>query len=254
MYSMRRKNKKQHPSVHSISRKEELIQEFAPNIKYIAQRFIAKLPASVEIGDLVDAGVIGLLDAAEKFDESRGIQFKTYAEYRIRGAMLDELRRNDWLPRSVRKKSNQIGKVYKELEKKLKRPPRAEEIAEVLGMEMEEYYDFLKDATTGSVIQLEELGRVVEGNTGWEEHLYRLVKATKQNDPYLSVQFKDLIAYISKFIEKLPEKERLVITLYYYEELTMKEIGYILGITESRVSQLRSQAIMRLRAWAKEDE
>ncbi len=244
---MQKKNPGYHPDTGMS--KDDLVEEYAQNIKYIAQRLISKLPVSVEIGDLIDAGVIGLLDAVEKFDKSRGIQFKTYAEYRIRGAMLDELRRNDWLPRSVRKKSNQLGKIYKDLEKKLHRPPHAEEMAEALNMEVESYFKLLREATTGSVVQLEELGRVVEGNTGWEERLYRLVRATRQNDPFLSVQFKDMIEYISKCIDKLPDKERMVMTLYYYEELTMKEIGYILGVTESRVSQLRSQAILRLRAW-----
>ncbi len=228
--------------------KEVLVEEFAPTIKYIAQRMAAKLPESVEVGDLIDAGVIGLLDAAEKYDASRGVQFKTYAEYRIKGAMLDELRRNDWLPRSVRKKSNHLEKVYKQLERRLNRPPNEGEMAEALNIGLDDYFKLLKEATTGVVVQLEELGRNFEDGTGWEERLYKLVHATKQNDPFLFTQFKDMISNVTECLEKLPEREQLVMTLYYYEELTMKEIGYVLKVTESRVSQIRSQAILRLRA------
>lgn len=252
MCPMTRRQEKNYPSIKGFT-KESLLEEYAPSIKYIAQRMISRLPTSVEIGDLIDAGVIGLLDAAEKFDEARGIQFKTYAEYRIKGAMLDELRRNDWLPRSVRKKSNRLERIYKDLEKQFQRAPHAEEMAKALDMGMEEYFRLLQEATTGGVVQLEELGRVVEDKPGWEEHLYRLVRATKQNDPFLSAQFKDMIDIVSKYLERLPEREHLVLTLYYYEELTMKEIGYILEVTESRVSQLRSQAVLRLRSWIQRD-
>ncbi len=228
--------------------KEQLVEEYAPIIKYIAQRMAMKLPATVEVGDLIDAGVIGLLDAVEKYNPSKGVKFKTYAEYRIKGAMLDELRKNDWLPRSVRKKSNRVEKVYKELEKRLNRPPQPEEIAEEMDIGLEEYFKLLREATTGVVIQLEDLGRNLEDGTGWEERLYRLVHATKQSDPFLFAQFRDMVSKVTECLEKLPERERLVMTLYYYEELTMKEIGYILNVTESRVSQMRSQAILRLRS------
>lgn len=232
--------------------KEALFAEFSASIKYIAQRLAARLPVNVELGDLIDAGVIGLLDAAQKFDEGREIQFKTYAEYRIRGAMLDELRKNDWLPRSIRKKSNHLEQVYREYEQKLKRPPTAGELARALDMDLEDYFALLREATTGAVVHFEALGKVVEAGTGWEERLYRLVQVTKGNDPFLAVQFHDMIEYVAGQIDKLPEKERLVITLYYHEELTMKEVGAILGVSESRVSQLRSQAVLRLRAWMKQ--
>jgi len=233
-------------------KKEELVEEYAPMIKYIAQRMAAKIPVMVEIGDLIDAGVIGLLDAAEKYDAGKGVQFKTYAEYRIKGAMLDELRRSDWLPRTVRRKSNHLERVYKDLKKRLNRLPEPEDMAKALDVSLDDYFKLLKEASTGSIVQLEELGRKGEDGTGWEERLYRLAPVTKQNDPFLSAQFKDMIEEVAKCFEELPERERLVLTLYYYEELTMKEIGYILKVTESRISQMRSQAILRLRACMRE--
>jgi len=239
-------------SKNGKAEKEVLFAEFATSIKYIAQRLASRLPVNVELGDLIDAGVIGLLDAAQKFDERRGIQFKTYAEYRIRGAMLDELRKNDWLPRSVRKKSNYLEQVYREYEQKLKRPPTPVELAQGLDMDLEDYFTLLREATTGSVVHFEALSKVVEAGTGWEERLYRLVQATEKNDPFLTAQLHDMTECVARQIEKLPEKERLVITLYYHEELTMKEVGVILGVSESRVSQLRSQAVLRLRAWMKQ--
>ncbi len=229
---------------------EELIWEHLPLIKYLAARYAGRLPPSLDQDDLVVAGIIGLLEAARRFDPSRNIQFKTFAEFRIRGAMLDELRNVDWVPRSVREKAARLEKVMLELENRLGRPPEDEEIARELGMDLEEYYRLLEKVRGITFVDIEALKRKVEDLQ--ETDLVELLSDSGENDPFEKLGLKELGEALAQAIAELPEKEKLVITLYYYENLTMKEIGRVLGYTESRISQLHSKALLRLRAKLKE--
>lgn len=229
---------------------EELIFEHLPLIKYLAGRFAGRLPASLDQEDLVVAGIIGLIEAAQRFDPSRNIQFKTFAEFRIRGAMLDELRNLDWVPRSVREKAAKLEKAMIELENRLGRPAEDEEIAKELGISLEAYYRLLEEVKGITFVDIEALKRKIEDLQ--EDDLVELLPDSGENDPFDKLGLKELGEALAQAISELPEKERLVITLYYYENLTMKEIGKVLGYTESRISQLHSKALLRLRAKLKE--
>lgn len=222
---------------------EKLLAEFAPVIRHIAQRLSFRLPPSLDVQDLVHAGVIGLMDALGKYDPSRETRFKTYAEFRIRGAMLDEIRSLDWVPRSVRDKIGRLQRTFGELERRLGRPPQEEELARELEMSTEEFDTFLYEARAVAVLSLDNLGLKDE-----ESHtlLETLVDA-RAEDPLLTLLSKDARDKLIEGINSLLEKERLVISLYYQDELTMKEIGQTLKITESRVCQLHAQAILRLK-------
>ena len=225
--------------------KEQLILKYAPMIKYIAQRIAVRLPSHVDVNDLMSSGMIGLIDALEKFNPDRDIQFKTYAEFRIKGAILDELRSLDWVPRSVRQKINQLEDVYSSLEQNLKRAATDEEVAEFLGVEMEELYHMLKKANGISLIGMESLGKDLSDEE--RMNLIESLTGSRKTDPSVLLKAKEIKDITAKAIEELPEKERIVVSLYYYEELTMKEIGKVLDITESRVSQVHTRAILRLR-------
>lgn len=225
--------------------KERLILEYAPTIKYIAQRVAARLPPHIALDDLINAGVIGLIDAIEKFDPTRDNTFKTYAEFRIRGAMLDELRSLDWVPRSVRQKESALGRAYTDLERKLGRSARDEEVAALLGIELEEFYEWLNQVRGVSLLSLEAPGaRATDGET---VNLLDLVATDDDQDPAHVVQARRLKEVIAEAVDDLPYQEKVVISLYYYEELTMKEIGKVLDITESRVSQIHTKSIFHLR-------
>ena len=239
--------------VHSCFDKEqkkerikELIIHYLPLIKYIAARLANRLPANITADDLLSAGVIGLMDAAGKFDPSKKIKFKTYAEFRIRGSMLDELRSLDWVPRSIRKKMSDLERAIFKLEKKIGRPAEDEEIAEELGMTMEEYYRFLEETKGVSFLDIEMIRRRMPDNN--EDDLFDLIADCEKNDPFHVLKLSEVKGILMKAIDCLPHKERKVISLYYYDELTMKEIGGLLGYTESRISQLHSKAIHRIRA------
>src|SRR5438309_5338805 len=202
------------------SERDALINETLPLIKHIAHRVATRLPANVEIRDLINAGVIGLLDAIEKFEPERNIKFKTYAEVRIRGAILDSLRNLDWAPRSLRKKSKDLERTYSELTQKLGRPATDEEVSEAMGEDIEDYHalvDQLHGLTLGSFENLSD------GDDG--ENYINYYPDDGSNDPYAKFETSELTALLSEAIEDLPEKERLVLSLYYYEEFTMKEIG-----------------------------
>ena len=227
------------------SLRDDLILEYAPLIKYVAQRMAVRLPPHIELDDLVNAGTIGLIDAIEKFDSKRGVKFRTYAEFRVRGAMLDELRSLDWFPRSLRKKIHQLEEAYETVEKRVGRPASEEEVAEMLGVDVEEFYKILHQANGVSLISLEDLGYTPD-KKGTEDILDYYV-GDYTDDPSLHLRIKEIEEIVGEAINLLPEKQRLVITLYYYEELTMKEIGKVLGITESRVSQIRTEAMLHLK-------
>jgi RNA polymerase sigma factor FliA len=226
---------------------EQMVVQYAPLIKYIASRLALRLPSHISQDDLVSSGIIGLMDAIRKFDPSKNINFKTYAEFRIKGAMLDELRSLDWTPRSVRKKSHLIEKAYAQLQRSLGRPAEAEEVAQLLGVDLEEFHQLLDETKTVSLVALE--GRKTGGGHlgPAESDLPEILQDERGRDAFLEVHFAELQEIMIQAIESLPDKEKLLISLYYYEELTMKEIGQIMGYTESRISQLHTQAMYRLR-------
>lgn len=225
--------------------REQLILEYASLIKYIAQRIAARLPANIELDDLISSGVIGLMDAIDKFDESRDNKFKTYAEFRIRGAILDELRAQDWVPRSIREKAKQLERCYSKLEQEKGRHATDEEVCEELGISQEEYHDLLNQVRSVSVLSFDDISNLsradkqtLHGSSG---------ESTKHSNPFSEVNVASMKRLIADAIRDLPEKQRLVLSLYYYEDLNLKEIGRVLDVTESRVSQLHTQAILRLK-------
>jgi RNA polymerase sigma factor FliA len=227
---------------------EQMVLQYAPLIKYIASRLALRLPSHISLEDLISSGIIGLIDAIQKFDPTKNINFKTYAEFRIKGAMLDELRSLDWIPRSVRKKSHLVENAYAQLQKSLGRPAEAEEVADLLGMDLDEFHQLLDETKAISLVALEEGRKTAGGHSSFLEHeLMETIKDDDVRDSYLSVHFGELQDIMVQAIEALPDKEKLLISLYYYEELTMKEIGQIMGYTESRISQLHTQAMCRLR-------
>jgi RNA polymerase sigma factor for flagellar operon FliA len=227
--------------------RDELIQEYAPLVKYIAERLSARLPSSIEVEDLINTGILGLIDAIDKFVPDRGVKFKTYAEFRIRGAMLDYLRRQDWAPRSMRRKEKELSRVFWQLEQKLKRPATYDEVAEAMGLDMKEFTGLLYKARGLSLLSLNR-PRTDEGDDEVKE-LGDSIPDEPEKNPHEMLQKQEVRDLLANQIDNLPEKERMVLSLYYFNELTMKEVGKILGVTESRVSQLHSAAILRMRGF-----
>lgn len=225
----------------SADARETLIIEHLPKVKYIADRMAAKLPPSVERDDLYGAGVIGLIDAVERYDESRGVAFTTFAEMRVRGAILDNLRSLDWAPRSSRKRAREIQAAYSKLEQEAGRPATEEEVATCMKISVAELRDALQEIRGLKITNLDEC----DEGTGLSLAEIISDKSATQLDRIEKKQQRQILA---NAIDKLPERERQIIALYYVEELTMKEIAEVLGVTESRVSQLKSQAAARLRA------
>ena len=239
-YSQKRKE-----CTFSREERNSLIVEFSPMVRYIAQRIAERLPANVELDDLMSTGVLGLIDAIEKYDPDKGAKFKTYAEFRIRGAIMDDLRAMDWVPRSVRQRASAIDDVHKKLEQKLGRVPTDEEAATAMGLNAEEYYENLNAAKSMPIFSLDDLG--ISDKKGDKKSLLDCLAGSKDSDPQVSLRLTELKTVIAEAIDSLSEKERLMVSLYYYEELTMKEIGKVLDITESRVSQIHSKAVQKLR-------
>lgn len=222
--------------------KEQLVQHFAPLVKRIAYHLMSRLPSSVMVDDLVQNGMIGLLDAIDRFEAGFGAQFETYATQRIRGAMLDGLRENDWLPRSLRREMRRIEAAVHQLEQQSGRPPTEMELAASLGMTLADYQKMLQDARGHQLIYFEDLS-----GDGDEDFLER--HFTDDNaDPSRMLEDQDMRRHLVQAIEALPEREKLMMALYYEQELNLREIGDVMGVTESRVCQLHSQAIARLRA------
>ena len=222
--------------------KDHLVQRFAPLVKRIAYHLMARLPSSVQVDDLVQNGMIGLLDAIDRFEAGMGAQFETYAAQRVRGAMLDGLRENDWLPRSLRRDMRRIEAAIHSLEQQNGRPPSETELAAALDLPLEDYQRMLQDARGHQLVYLEDFNRE-EDDDCLDRHL-----AQEGNDPLTLLEDSDLRRRLVGAIEHLPEREQLVMALYYDEELNLREIGAVLGVTESRVCQLHSQAVARLRA------
>lgn len=224
--------------------KEELIVRYASFVKYVAGRVAMNLPSNVDFDDLVGYGIFGLIDAINKFDPKRNIKFKTYAQTRIRGAIFDELRLLDWTPRSVRQKARQLEKTYAELENKLGRSAEDEEVAEAMGMELTDLYKLFKDARGSLLLSLDKVCYDDENGSSRLD----FVESGDADNPQFQMEKEEIKRVLAESIDKLSEREKLVITLYYYEELTLKEIGKILGVSDSRVSQLHTKAVLRLRS------
>lgn len=227
--------------------RENLIVGYSPLVKYVAGRLSSSLPQTVDTSDLISYGVFGLIDAIEKFDTERGIKFETYAIARIKGAIIDELRAMDWVPRSVRSRAREFEAAYVALENRFKRVPSDEEIATEMGVSGRELQGILTKLSYASVISFEEMWT---GGADRDEHPdpMGVIADERADDPvdiFENAELKDILA---SAIDKLPEREKTVVALYYYEGLTLKEIGTVLGVTESRVSQLHTKAVLRLRA------
>lgn len=230
----------------SVEERNQMIVEHLPLVKYIAARIAGRLPSHVEVDDLVNAGILGLIDAIDKYDPTRKIKFKTYAEFRIRGAIIDELRALDWVPRSTRQKASRLERAYAEVEQRLGRAASDVEVAEHLGIPVEDLTQMLCEARGVAIISVDELRG--EGDESFERNLLEYLADPETVQPDVRLNLDQVYQIVADAIEVLPEKERLVISLYYYDELTMKEIGEIMDITESRVSQIHTKAVIRLRS------
>jgi RNA polymerase sigma factor for flagellar operon FliA len=227
--------------------RDRLILTYAPLVKYVAGRLGSGLPAHVDEGDLVSYGLLGLINAIERFDPERDIKFETYAIARIKGSIIDELRAMDWVPRSVRARARDIERAIAALEAKLGRAPTDEEIAAKLEVSQDELDESLSEISRSSIAALDELW-TVQGSSGDQVALIDTIEDTHGPQPSSALDRAEMKETIADSISRLPEREKLVITLYYYEELTLREIGEVLGVTESRVSQLHTKAILRLKA------
>ena len=229
--------------------RDALIMKYAPLVKTIVLRMASRMPIdAADKEDLINVGIIGLMSALEKYDSQRNVQFETYARFRIKGAVLDELRRRDWVPRSTRNKDTHLEDAFVQLQRKLGRAPTEAEIAKHLGLPLNEYFSLLNEVKRISVISQEDLPPDYLEKYGGEE----VMEAIERGNPLECMTGKELITGLNKAIAALPEKEKIVLSLYYYEELTMKEIGKVLSLTESRVCQIHTQATLRLRAAVKE--
>lgn len=229
-------------------KREELIMQYAPLVKNIVGRLAAKLPIdSADKEDLLNVGIMGLMSALEKFDKTRNVQFETYAGFRIRGAVLDELRAKDWVPRATRSKDNKLENAMGALEKKLGRAPSEDEIAQQLDISLDEYFKLLDEAKCISLISTEDLPPDYLERFSRED----VMEEISSGNPLNLLVNMETKGKLKKAIDGLPEKERLVLSLYYYEELTMKETGRVMDLTESRVCQLHAQAVLRLRSMVK---
>jgi RNA polymerase sigma factor FliA len=227
--------------------RDRLILTYAPLVKFVAGRLGSGLPAHVEENDLVSYGLLGLIGAIERYDPDRDVKFETYAIARIKGSIIDELRALDWVPRSVRARARDIERAIAALEARLHRAPTDEEIAEKLGITQGELEDSLTDISRSSIAALDELW-TISSATGDQVSLMETIEDPQGPEPQSALAQTELREALGEAIARLPEREKLVITLYYYEELTLREIGEVLGVTESRVSQLHTKAILRLKA------
>ena len=218
----------------------EVVNKYAPLVKRIAYHLISRLPPSVQPDDLIQAGMIGLLEASRNYDATQGASFETYAGIRIRGAMLDEIRRSDWAPRSVHKKARVVAEAIRVIENETGRDARDHEVAKLLGMSLDDYHHMLQAASGYKVLSFED---VTPGDESYADSL-----TDDGGTPLDNMQREDFKRCLSDAIASLPERERLVMALYYDEELNLREIGNVLGVSESRVCQIHSQAVIRLQS------
>lgn len=231
--------------------RNQIIERYAYLVKITAGRVVSSLPPTLDREDLVSAGVMGLIKAVDQFDPSRQVKFETYAIALIRGAILELLRSEDWVPRSVRDRVKNLERTYSALETRLGRPPTEEEITQELGITLEEYHQLLCDAGRTNLISLEDL---ILGTQDANEKLHVAdVLSDASADPIAEVEQREMRRLLAEAIDRLPDRERLVIALYYYEGLTFREIGKVLNVSESRVYQLHTQAVLRLRNYLQRD-
>ncbi|HYJ77184.1 MAG TPA: RNA polymerase sigma factor WhiG [Actinomycetes bacterium] len=226
--------------------RERLILHYSPLVKYVAGRVGVGLPPNIEQADLVSYGIFGLIDAIEKFDLDRAIKFETYAISRIRGAIIDELRAIDWIPRSVRYKAREVEKAYAKLEGELHRTPSEAEVAAEMDIKLEDLHTIFSQVSFVNVVALDEL-LSVGGEKGDKLSLVDTLEDTRAEDPVLAFESEETKFLLAKAINTLPEREKIVVTLYYYEGLTLAEIGKVLGVTESRICQMHTKAVLQLR-------
>jgi RNA polymerase sigma factor FliA len=220
--------------------KSALLEQHTVLVKRIAYHLLARLPASVIVDDLIQSGMIGLLEAANNFDNSKGASFETFAGIRIRGAMLDEIRRGDWVPRSVHKNSRMISEAIKSLEAEYGRDVTDLEVSEKLDISINDYHHMLNEVSAGKILGIDDLGV--------SEDVIDIAHGNQQNEPYANIEHSIFKKSLAECISSLPEREALVLSLYYDEELNLREIGQVLDVSESRVSQIHSQAMHRLKA------
>jgi len=224
---------------------DTLLEQYGEVIYYHAERLTPRLPNGLEKGDLLNAGMVALIQAAGKFDASRGVQFRTYADYRVRGAMIDEMRRADWMSTETRRRAHALEEAFSVLEQQQGRPAHSEEVAAYLEISQDEYFRLLNEVRGIALVALEDL-EVPEGDLPQAGTVDRLLRG-RESEVFAELELDDVVERLAEGLEDLPERERLVLALYYYEELTMKEVGQVLRITEARVSQLHTQAVVRLR-------
>lgn len=225
--------------------REELIRTFLPLVKRVVHRLAGRLPAEVDIKEMLNSGIIGLVDALEKYDPRHETNFSTYAQFRIRGTILDSFRVQDWVPRSLRHKAHKIEATHLQLEQDLGRTPEEHEVAAKLGVDVKTFQKMLGEITGVVLLSLEELG------FGHGEERFKADESlpSSRPDPLQQILESEKVEVVARALDRLPEKERLVITLYFYEELNLKEIGDIIGVTESRASQIRSRGLLRLKGY-----
>ena len=224
---------------------EGLLAEYLPMIRYHAGQLIRRVPDSVEMDDLINSGVLGLLDAAQRFDAGRDVQFKTFAGYRVRGAMIDYIREFDWLPRGLRDSSKELQRAMLELEQRHGRPAEEDEIANHLGMSVADYRDRLQQVRGMAIVYFDDLPK--QGDEDDVMDILESMENTDAEQPETRTAMRQFTDKLADCIETIPPRERILLTLYYFEELNMKEVALILGLTESRVSQIHSQMVLRIR-------
>jgi RNA polymerase sigma factor for flagellar operon FliA len=233
--------------------RERLVLAYSPLVKYVAGRMASGLPSHVDEGDLISYGLEGLIKAVQRFDPGRQIKFETFAITRIKGQIIDELRSLDWVPRSVRAKARDIEKANMALEHQLQRAPTDQEMAEKLNVSLEDFHSSLVQISNSSVVALDELWTLSD-SSGDQVSLLDTIQDPDAIDPVSAMSQTEIKDRLAEAIERLPEREKLVVALYYYENLTLREIGEVLGVTESRVSQLHTKAILRLKSRLEDED
>jgi len=229
-------------------KRDKYVMDYLPLVKYVVGKFMIYLPAHLDQEDLIESGILGLIEAAERFKEDKGVKFKTYAYHRIRGSVLDYLRLQDWVPRSVREKDNLIKEAHNSLEQKLNRSPWPEEIAEVLGISCSELDKMLVDINMCSMLYIEDITIGSDGDSRINAN--EIIKDNKASEPLSDLELLEEKEVLERAITELRPKEKLVITLYYYEDMLLREIAEVMNLSESRVSQLHHRALMSIRAKA----
>jgi RNA polymerase sigma factor for flagellar operon FliA len=224
--------------------REEIVRQFLPRVKYYAHKYAFGLPPELDVEDLVSAGIVGLLEAVNRFNPAMNTTLSTFADFRIRGAIIDEIRSMQWASKDVKKKIEEVRRAYEEIEKNVHRNATDEEVAERLNINMEELYKILATVNTVRMVRLEDMGLNRDGET---LDILECISAEGKKDMLDELGMRELQTTLGKVIDELPEKERLVLTLYYYEEINMKEIGRVLNVSESRVCQLHGKALLKLR-------